>query len=81
MNNQEKVWDGDVIMKYPKQWIVFVDSEYDKETNKYMGRVHLVTPSKKEAYAEAMRIGDSMGVNGVLEGFNDTREISSIWRE
>jgi hypothetical protein len=77
----EKIWSGEAVMKYPKQWIVFVNIEYDSETHKQMGVIHLVTPSKEEAYDEARNIGRSMGKKAVMEGFNDTPQIGglSLW--
>ena len=78
---QDKIWSGEAAMKYPKQWIVFVNIEYDSETHKPMGIVHLVTTNKEEAYAEAKTIGVSMGKKAVIEGFNDTPQIGglSLW--
>jgi hypothetical protein len=68
----EKLWCGEAKMKYPMQWVVLVNLFTDKETHKPTGDVYLVTPDKKEAYAKAIALGDSMGNTIVIEGFNDT---------
>ena len=53
MEINQKIWSGDVPNKYPKQWIVFTEMEYDPSTYKHMGIVHFVTDSKDEAYKMA----------------------------
>jgi hypothetical protein len=77
----EKIWSGKAATMYPKQWIVFVNMEYDKKTHKNMGIVHFTTSDKKEAYAKAKALGDTMGNTMVIEGFNDTPQIGglSLW--
>ncbi|MCL2171060.1 MAG: hypothetical protein FWB71_02805 [Defluviitaleaceae bacterium] len=79
MTKTEKLWTGDVKHMYPKQWIVFTDMEFDNETNKYMGLVHYVTPNKQEAYDLAIALGDSMGDNMVIEGYDDTPCIGGLY--
>jgi len=83
MTTTKKIWSEEAYMQYPKQWIVFVEMEYDHETHKHMGIVHFVTPNKKEAYAEAKALGDTMGKTGVMEGFNDAPQIGglSLWNQ
>ena len=66
----EKLWTGDARMKYPKQWIVMVNLEDNRETHKTMGEVHLVTLDEDEAYDTAIALGDSMGENMVIRGHN-----------
>jgi mannose/fructose/N-acetylgalactosamine-specific phosphotransferase system component IID len=78
MNLQEKIWSSKVATMYPKQWIVLVNMEYDKETHKNMGVVYFVTPDKKEAYSKARALGDTMGDTMVVEGFNDTPQIGGL---
>jgi len=46
-----------------------------------MGFVHFVTPDKKEAYEKAIALGESMGNTVVIEGFDDTPQISSVWSQ
>jgi len=72
MTNTQKIWSEEAYMQYPKQWIVFVEMEYDPETDKYMGLVHLVTDSKDEAFEMARGLNKSRGKSAVIEGFNDT---------
>ena len=55
-------------MKYAKQWIVMVNLEEDRENNKTIGDIYLVTPNKDEAYDKAIALGDSMGKNMVVRG-------------
>ena len=75
----ERLWTGDVQMKYPKQWIVMVNLEDEPKTNKTYGEVYLVTPNKDEAYNKAIALGDSMGRRMVVEGFDDTPQIGGLW--
>ena len=75
MTTTKKIWSEDVVARYPKQWIVFVEVECDPETNKYMGIVHSVTHDKAEAYETARALERSKGKKTVLEGF---RPISLI---
>jgi len=83
MTTTKKIWSGDAIHQHPKQWIVFVEMEYDPETYKHMGIIHFVTPDKKEAYAKSKALGDTMGKKMVIEGFNDTPQIGglSLWSQ
>ena len=74
----ERMWTGDAMMKYPKQWVVLVNIIRDKQTHKAIGDVYLVTPDKKEAYAKAMALGDTLGISSVVEGFDDTRRIGGF---
>ena len=82
MTANKKIWSEEAYMKYPKQWIVFVEMECDPETHKYMGVVHFVTNSKDEAYEAERALGRSRGKSVVIEGFNDTPQIGglSLWR-
>ncbi|MCL2018266.1 MAG: hypothetical protein FWG70_00780 [Oscillospiraceae bacterium] len=74
----ERLWYGEASMKYPKQWIVMVNMEDEPKTNKAYGDIYLVTPNKKEAYTTAKALGDSMGRNMVIEGFDDTPQIGGL---
>ena len=74
----ERMWFGDAMMKYPKQWIVMVNITDEPGTNKAPGDIYLVTPDKKEAYATAKALGRSMGSLMVFEGFNDTPQIGGF---
>lgn len=74
----ERLWYGEAKMKYPKQWVVMVNIEDEPITNKTIGDIYLVTPNKKEAYAKAKELGDSMGETFVFEGFNDTPQIGGL---
>jgi hypothetical protein len=73
----ERMWSGDAEMKYPKQWIVMVNISTEPN-NRAVGDIFLVTPDKKEAYAKAKEVGDSMGKQLVFEGFNDTPRIGGF---
>jgi hypothetical protein len=74
----ERMWSGDAEMKYRKKWIVMVNIEDEPVTNKSIGDILFVTSDKKEAYAKAKEIGDSMGETMVVEGFNDTPQIGGF---
>ena len=74
----ERMWFGDAMMKYPKQWIVMVNIKDEPETNKAIGDIYLVTPDVDEAYATAKALGRSMGRRAVFEGFNDTPQIGGF---
>ena len=78
----ERMWTEDAKMKYPKQWIVLVNANREKG-NKVVGDVFLVTDDVDEAYDKAIALGDSMGNNIVIEGFNDTRRLGGLglWRQ
>ena len=83
MTTTKKIWSGEAIHQYPKQWVVLVEMEYDNETHKHMGVVYYVTSEKKEAYAKSKSLGDTMGKKMVVEGFNDTPQIGglSLWNQ
>ena len=74
----ERLWSEEAMMKYPKQWVVLVNTSDDKQSHKTMGDVYLVTPDKKDAYAKAIALGDSLGENMVIEGFDDTPQIGGL---
>ena len=73
----ERMWYGDVKMKYPKQWIVFVNISHEPK-NRAIGNVYLVTPDRAKAYETAISLGNSMGNLMVIEGFNDTPQIGGL---
>jgi len=73
----ERMWFGDAINKYPKQWIVLVNLS-DEPVNRVFGDVYFVTPDKKQAYSTAKSLGKSMGRFVVVEGFNDTPQIGGF---
>ncbi|MCL2020413.1 MAG: hypothetical protein FWG70_11765 [Oscillospiraceae bacterium] len=75
----ERIWSGEAVMKYPKQWIILVNMEDEPNTNKTFGDVYLVTPNEDEAYDKAIALGDSMGRRMVVEGFDDTPQIGGLW--
>jgi len=66
----EKIWWGEVKMKYPEQWIVMVNLEDDIKTRKTMGEVYFISSDEDEAYEKAIALGDSMGKNMVVRGHN-----------
>ena len=74
----ERMWSGEAMMKYPMQWVVMVNIEDEPVTNKSIGDIFLVTPSKKEAYAKVKEIGKTMGDSMVVEGFNSTPQIGGL---
>ncbi|MCL2019756.1 MAG: hypothetical protein FWG70_08360 [Oscillospiraceae bacterium] len=74
----ERLWYGEAKMKFPKQWIVLVNMEDEPKTNKAYGDVYLVTTDEDEAYATAIALGESMGRNMVIEGFDDTPQIGGL---
>jgi hypothetical protein len=74
----ERMWSGDAMMKYQNQWVVMVNIEDEPKTNKSIGDVYLVTQNEDEAYDEAIKIGRTMGVKMVIEGFNDTPQIGGF---
>ena len=74
----ERMWTSEAAMKYPKQWIVMVNVDYNKETHKHMGDVYTVKPTFEEAFAMERKLGKSMGKSTVFEGFNDTPQIGGL---
>jgi hypothetical protein len=75
----ERMWVLEASQKYPKQWIVAVNLNWEPD-NKVLGDIFLVTPDKKEAYAKAKEIdqkGD-MGQTMVVEGYNDAPQIGGF---
>jgi len=78
MVNTQKIWSEEVHMKYPKQWIVLTEVEYDTKTCKHIGVVYLVTHSKQKAYEVARELGGGAGGNMVVEGFDDTPYIGGL---
>jgi len=74
----ERMWSGDARMKYRKQWVVMVNIIDEPETNKTIGDIYLVTSNADEAYDKAIELGNSMGENMVIEGFNDTPQIGGL---
>ena len=77
----ERMWTEDVMMKYPKQWVVIVNTSREKG-NRVFGDVFFVTDDADEAYDKAKSLGDVMGTNMVIEGFDDTRRLGGLglWR-
>ena len=78
MAKNERMWSAEAKNKYPKQWIVMVNLNWEPN-NKLVGDVYLVTPEKKEAYSTAKALGDTMGKKMVVEGFNDTPQIGGLY--
>ena len=73
----ERMWSGEVRMKYPKQWIVLVNISHEPK-NKAVGDVYLITPDRQKAYETAKSLGKSMGSLMVVEGFNDAPQIGGL---
>ncbi|MCL2088231.1 MAG: hypothetical protein FWH14_01995 [Oscillospiraceae bacterium] len=74
----ERLWSGDVKIKYPKQWIVMVNLQDDKTTHKTIGDVYFITSNKDEAYSTAIALGNSMGKRMIVEGVDDTPQIGGL---
>ena len=55
-----------------------MNMENEPKSNKVFGDVYLVTSDKKEAYSKAKELGESMGRNTVLAGFDDTPQIGGL---
>jgi len=81
MTTTEKLWISEVAMMYPKQWIVMVDLEDEKGTNKTFGVVHHVTSNKDEAHTITRAIIAREGRRKAmtLEGWDDTPQIGGLW--
>ena len=47
MATTQKIWAGEIIHLYPKQWIVFVEVECDPEISKYMRLEKLIKGFKQ----------------------------------
>jgi len=80
MVNTAKLWTEDVMMMYPKQWVVMVELEQENNPLNTYGVVHLVTDSKKEAYMIAKVLCESgdLGNVMVVEGWDDTPQIGGL---
>ena len=75
----ERMWVGEAKIKYPKQWLVAVNLNWEPN-NKVFGDILLVTPNEDEARAkvrELRKIG-SMGKVMVVEGYNDAPQIGGF---
>jgi hypothetical protein len=75
----ERLWLGDARLKYPKQWIVATNLNWEAK-NKVYGDIFLVTADKDEAYAKAavLKKEEDYGKVTVSEGFNDTPQIGGF---
>ena len=76
----ERMWVSEASMKYPKQWLVAVNLEWEPK-NKLVGDIFLVTPNEDEARSKLreLRKSGSMGDVMVVEGYNDTPQIGGLW--
>ena len=76
-----KLWTSDVMMMYPKQWVVMVQLEDQLKPLRTLGTVHFVTDSEDEAYktSKAVRESGDFGEVMVVEGWDDTPQIGGLW--
>jgi len=77
----ERMFFGDAVMKYPKQWIVLVNVAWEgPKKSRVCGDLYMVTPDRNEALA-VMKELDKAGTFGqvdVTEGFDDTPQIGGF---
>jgi len=77
----ERMFFGDAVMKYPKQWIVLVNVAWEgPKKSRVCGDLYMVTPDRNEALA-VMKELDKAGTFGqvdVFEGFDDTPQIGGF---
>jgi hypothetical protein len=73
------MWVETASHKYPKQWIVAVNLEWEPKS-KLIGDVFMVTNSKDEAYGKVMELNESgeMGKVMVVPGYDDTPQIGGL---
>ena len=83
----ERMWTGEVSMKYPEKWIVLVNISREKnpdikcDAGKVIGDVYLITQNKDEAYDTAIAVRGKMGKTTVVEGFNPHQsELGGLYR-
>ena len=76
----EKLFTGDVMMMYPKQWIVMVDLETQSNPYKVTGVVHYVSPDEDDArkVLRAIRADKDASRSCIIEGWNDTPQIGGL---
>ncbi|MDR0220349.1 MAG: hypothetical protein LBI54_02965 [Lachnospiraceae bacterium] len=75
----ERMWVQEAKHKYPKQWIVAVNLEWEPK-NKLIGDIFMVTPDEDEAYDKLMELDESgeMGEVMVKRGYDDTPQIGGL---
>ena len=80
MAREGKLWTSDVMMMYPKQWVVMVQLEQQLKPLRTYGIVHFITDSKKEAYSigKVLRESGELGKVMVVEGWDDTPQIGGL---
>ncbi|MCL2221016.1 MAG: hypothetical protein FWC20_01645 [Oscillospiraceae bacterium] len=80
MVEASKLWTSDVMMMYPKQWVVMTQLEQQLKPLKIFGTVHFVTDNKDEAYktSKAVRESGDFGKVMVVEGWDDTPQIGGL---
>ena len=80
MSNTEKQWTGDVMMMYPKQWVILTDLERKNDPYKVSGYVHFITSDENEArlILKDIRASKGAGYATVVEGFDDTPQIGGL---
>jgi len=83
MNNTKKIWTSEVMMMYPKQWIVMIDLENEhSEQGGYrtMGFVHYVTNDEVEARKILRTIRSSEGMDKAMlvEGWDDKPQVGGL---
>jgi hypothetical protein len=77
--NMGKRWTQEIMMEYPKKWVVVVNIIYNESDRKNMGEVYRVVDTEDEAYDVYRSLGKSKGDTMVIEGFNDTPQVSSVF--
>jgi hypothetical protein len=75
----ERMWVLEASLKYPKQWLVAVNLNWEPN-NKVIGDIYFVTSDEKEAYAKSkeLRNQGDLGEVMVVRGYDDTPQIGGL---
>ena len=78
----EKIWLQEVMMMYPKKFIVMANIEYDKSgTNTSIGEIVAVEDTFENALVilEDLDEQGNMGECTIVQGFDDTPQIGGLF--
>ncbi|MDR2167903.1 MAG: hypothetical protein LBE35_08670 [Clostridiales bacterium] len=76
----ERVWTQEVMMRYPKKWIVMVNVDWDGTgRNMLFGSIYAIKDTWDEAFDLKKSLEGSMEKVSIVEGYNDMPQIGGLY--
>ena len=78
---KERIWTQEVMMMYPKKWIVMINLGWDpaaKNQNKKLGEVYAVVDTRDEARKIVKSFGEDYEDVCIVPGYDPTPHVPGL---